>query len=184
MTVPLTEQLQYQDIQPSDVLLAIVAAAGKPIDLAQLQKATFLISEEFGQELVNFYTFRKYNYGPFCQSIYSDLEMLHGLGFIRIKEGKQKTYSTAHQLDFENFNLPDDLKHHIKETVIWVIVMSFNELLNAIYYLFPEYHENSLFNYSEEDAMVESFGRALREGQDGNTYDAKSRLKELSRVYA
>ncbi len=184
MTVLVMEKLDYQHIQASDVLLAIVSAAGKQIDLAQLQKAAFLISVEFGQELENFYTFRKYNYGPFCQAIYGDLEMLQGLGFIQSKEGKQKTYSTAHQLKLENFNLPAELKQHIKETVTWVLGMSFKQLLNAIYYLFPEYHENSLFNYSEDDAMVESFARALREGREGNTYDAKSRLEELSRTYA
>ncbi|MDE2820854.1 MAG: hypothetical protein OXI40_14070 [Chloroflexota bacterium] len=178
------EQSGYQHIQASDVLLAIVSAAGEQIDLAQLQKVAFLISEEFDQDLVNFYEFRKYNYGPFCQAIYGDLEMLQGLGFIHIKEGNQKTYSVAHQLGLENFNLPVRLKQYIMETVTWVTGMSFNELLNAIYYLFPEYQENSIFNYSEEDAMVESFERALRDDQEGKTFDAKTRLEELSRSHA
>ena len=32
--------------------------------------------------------------------------------------------------------------------------------------------------------MVESFARALRDGQEGKTYDAKTRIEELSRTHA
>ncbi len=179
------EYSDFQHVQASDVLFAIVASAGgQEIDLVQLQKIAFLVSEKFGEELVNFYTFRKYHYGPFCHDIYNDLNLLHWSGFIQSKEGNQKTYSIAHQLELENFSLPAALGQYIRETVTWVLDMSFNELLGAIYYLFPEYHENSAFRYSEEDAMVESFERALRQHRRGETYDARARLGELSRVHA
>lgn len=179
------KQLETQYIQANDVLFAIVAAAGsKKIDLVHLQKVAFLVSEKFGQELAGLYTFRKYHYGPFCQAIYGDLNMLQEYGFIQGEEGKQKTYFVMHQLGLEDFNLPNDLIQYIRETVAWVIEMSFDELLGAIYYLFPEYHENSAFRYSEQDAMVESFERALRQHKQGETYDARARLKELSRVHA
>lgn len=179
------EPSEYQHIQASDVLLAIVAAAGsKKIDRAQLQKVAFLVSKEFDQELANFYKFKKYNYGPFCQTIYDHLKMFQWQGFIQSEVGNPKTYSIVHGLSFSNFILPRALKRYIKETVEWVMGMSFYELLNAIYYLFPEYHENSLIiNYSEENAEVESFARALRQCRQGETYDAMRRLNELSRTH-
>lgn len=179
------QQLEYQHVQASDVLFAIVAAAGnKSIDLAHLQKVAFLVSEKFGQELTGFYTFRKHYYGPFCQTIYVDLAMLQDYGYIHSQEGKQKTYSIMHQLDLEDFNLPNELVEYIKEAVAWVIDMSFDELLGAIYYLFPEYHKNSAFRYSEQDAMVESFERAILQCNMGESFDARARLKELGRIHA
>ena len=65
-----------------------------------------------------------------------------------VKRETRRRILSSQQLSLENFNLPVRLKQYIMETVTWVMELSFNELLNAIYYLFREYQENSIFNYS------------------------------------
>ena len=58
--------------------------------------------------------------------------------------------------------------------------MDFQELIRAIYYLFPEYQENSRFVYGEQQAVIESFARSVRlsrEGQTHYTADVIARLQ-------
>ena len=59
--------------------------------------------------------------------------------------------------------------------------MSFNELVQSIYYEFPEYRENSAFKYSEDDAFVESFSRGLTQFREGNVQPARQWLDEMRR---
>ena len=64
---------------------------------------------------------------------------------------------------YESVELPDSLTRYIEESVDWIIDMDFPELVRAIYYLFPEYQENSRFAYDEEQAVIESFARGLKQ---------------------
>ena len=176
-------------VSRSDILLAIIAAAaGRELSRVQLQKVAFLVSEEFkGRLPKDFYTFDKEKFGPFCIDIYNDTEMLHYWGWIRVKAGAQPrldTYSIAEPVDIGVFQLDEDIKEYIRATVAWVVDMSFGEIVRAVYRLFPEYRENSIFNYSEDEAELESFARSIKQLKEGKTYPAKERLEELKRTMA
>ena len=171
----------------SQILLAIIAAAdGKSLSRVQLQKVAFLVSEEFSGRLPDdFYTFDKYNFGPFCIDIYNDMEMLHYWGWIRINPGAEPrldTYAIAKPFNLDDLQIDEDVQAYIKDTVAWVIDMSFGEIVRAIYWLFPEYRENSVFNYSQEEAELESFARSIKQLREGKIYSAKERLEELKQV--
>ncbi len=154
--------MKKNQVSRSDILLAIIAAAdGKELSRVQLQKVAFLVSEEFRGRLPDdFYTFDKEKFGPFCIDIYDDTEMLHYWGWISVTPGAQPrldTYSIAEQVNPDGSRIDEDINEDIKDTVAWVVDMSFGEIVRAVYRLFPEYRENSVFDYSEEEAELESF---------------------------
>ena len=175
------------EVGRSDFLLAIVAAAkGKALSRVHLQKVAFLVSEEFkGRLPKDFYTFDKHNYGPFCIDIYNDVEMLHYWGWIQIERGKEPrydSYSISRSLKPLEIQMESEIQHYIRETVNWVADMSFGEIVRAVYWLFPEYRENSVFSYSQEEAELESFARSIKQLRQGKTYSARERLQELKRA--
>ena len=181
--------MNHPQVRRSDILLAILAAAnGKALSRVQLQKVAFLVSEEFkGRLPEDFYAFDKEKFGPFCIDIYRDTEILHYWGWISVKAGAQPrldSYSVAASVDIDGIQLDDDIKEYIKDTVAWVVDMSFGEIVRAVYRLFPEYRENSIFNYSDEEAELESFARSIKQLQTGQTYPARQRLEELKRTMA
>ncbi|MDE2749691.1 MAG: hypothetical protein OXI34_12055 [Chloroflexota bacterium] len=168
----------------SDILLAIIAAAGeRNFSRVYVQKVVFLVSEEYKGKLPeDFYEFDKHHYGPFSSEVYRDAEMLNDLGCISIKYGADRRddlYMIEQDCYLDDIQLPADLKRYIADTVDWVIDMSFAELVRAIYLLFPEYRENSRFHYEEEQALAESFVRGMRQLRDGKTYSTAEVLAEL-----
>ena len=181
--------MNKSQVSRSDLLLAILAAAdGKQLSRVQLQKVTFLVSEEFrGRLPKDFYRFNKEKFGPFCIDIYDDTAMLHYWGWIRVKPGAEPrldAYAITRPFDLDGLQLDEDIKQYIHDTVAWVVEMSFGEIVRAVYMLFPEYRENSIFNYSEEEAELESFARSIKQFQEGKTYTAMERLEELKRTIA
>ena len=72
---------------PEDwTLLAIAAAQSKPLQPVHLQESLFLLSENLTRsqlQVDQFYTFRAYDYGPFCSDVYVDAEALCGEGLVR-----------------------------------------------------------------------------------------------------
>lgn len=179
--------MKKSEVNKSDILLAIIAAAnGRELSRVQLQKVAFLVSEEFKGRLPDdFYTFDKAKFGPFCIDIYDDSEMLHYWGWIHIKPGEEPRldrYAIAEQFDFDGLQIDNDIKQYITDTVAWVVDMSFGEIVRAVYLMYPEFRENSIFNYSEEEAEVESFERSIKQLKAGKTYTARVRLDELKRM--
>ncbi len=175
------------EVSNSEILLAIIAAAdGKELSRVHLQKVAFLLSEEFKDRLpADFYKFDKCDYGPFCIDIYHDTEMLHYWGRIHFNPGPERrhdSYSIAEPIDIAGLQIDDDIKTYIEDTVAWVADMSFDEIVRAVYWLFPEYRANSIFHYSEADAEVESFNRSIKQLREGKTHPAKERLQELKQT--
>lgn len=170
----------------SDILLAIIASAnGKALRPVHVQKVAFLVSQRFDSELPeNFYVFDKYDYGPFSVDIYNDAEHLEYWGLIQISltgPRGRKEYTVADHVLMDKLNLPEGMKSYIKKTVLWAQEQSFQELVRSIYLMFPEYRQNSVFQYSEEEALLESFRRGLKQMKEGRVYPARERLKELRR---
>ena len=179
--------MNLKSISRSDILLAIIAAAGeRDFRRVYVQKVAFLVSEEFkGKLREDFYDFDKYHYGPFSRDVYLDAEMLNDSGCISIKYGADRRddlYMIEEDCYLDDIQLPAGLKQYIEDTVDWVIDMSFAELVRAIYLLFPEYRENSRFDYQEEQALVDSFARGIRQLRDGKTYSTAQLLDELRKV--
>lgn len=135
----------------ADILLKIIAAAdGEKLTPAQLQKVAFLLRMEFHERLPDdYYTFRKYDYGPFCADIYRDAELLEHEGKVSItinqRGGWQEYAATVrgYRTDFED--IPKDVSNFVKEKVSWARRLSFQQLVRAIYQGFPEFRENSVF---------------------------------------
>ena len=166
------------------ILIAIIAAAGDDgLDRVQLQKAAFLVGEEFQGELPeNFYQFRPYLYGPFAQQIYSDVERLSDGPIIEafLGDNGRPSYRLAHDARCGRYVLSDDLESGVKRVVGWVSrIPSFDELVRAIYFLYPEQRENSIFEYSEDLAEEESLARSFRDMAAGRTRPADELLVEL-----
>ncbi len=176
--------MNLNSISRSDILLAIIAAAGvRGFSRAHMLKVVFLVSEEFkGRLAEDFYEFDKYHYGPFSREVYSDAEMLNDSGCISIKYGAERRddqYKIEEDCCLDDIQLPTELKRYIEDTADWVIDMSFAELVRAIYFLFPEYRENSRFDYDEEQALADSFARGMRQLREGKTYSTAEVLAEL-----
>lgn len=176
--------MNLKSISRSDILLTIVAAAGeREFSRVHAQKVAFLVSEEFKGELPdNFYEFDKYHYGPFSGDVYRDAEMLNDAGCLRIQYGvdrRSDVYKIEEDCRLDDIQLPPELKRYIEDTVDWVIEMPFAELARAIYLLYPEYRKNSRFQFSEEEALTESFARSMRQLREGKTVTAEEGLAEL-----
>ncbi len=181
--------MNLKSIRRSDILLSIIAAAGeRGFSRVYVQKVAFLVADEFEGKLTeDYYQFDKYHYGPFSRDLYRDAEMLNDCGCIHIKYGAERQddkYQIAADCRLDDIQLPADLKRYIEDTVDWVIDMSFAELIRAIYHLYPEYRENSRFDYDEGLAIAESFARAMRQLREGKTYSTEEVLAQLvSRGY-
>ena len=134
-------------------LLAIAAAEGDRLTPVQLQKALFLIGQTVPSvDQSNFYSFKPYNYGPFCQTIYADAEDLSARGFISIVSGPGQTWSN-YQITPQGTEraqellaqLDDHQKNYLKGLISWLKGLSFEQLLSYVYERFPDYAVNSMF---------------------------------------
>ena len=177
--------MKASEASRSDILLIILAAAnGKALSRAHLQKVAFLVSEEFNGRLpVDFYTFGKHKFGPFCTDIYNDTDMLLYRGCVRAQpsiEGGSQEYAIAERICLDSFQLDEDIRRFIKDTVAWVAGMSFSELVRAVYRLYPEFLERSEFVFDKEKAIHESFERGLMQLRDGRATLAADFIDELS----
>ncbi len=132
------------------LLKIIVAAEGEKMTPAQLQKVAFLIGKEFSEQLpTNYYEFRKYDYGPFCADVYRDAEQLEREGKVSItvndRGGWHEYAATVRGYLTEIEGIPEDVASFIVTKVDWARQLSFKELVRAVYEMYPEYRENSVF---------------------------------------
>jgi hypothetical protein len=83
------------------LLLVLAAAGGEPVTgVTRLQKYLYLLQEQegWGPRLGTKYDFRAYDFGPFDDQIYADLEFLENVGLIRKDpEGEEPPAETGEQ---------------------------------------------------------------------------------------
>ena len=166
------------------ILIAIIAAAGDAgLGKVQLQKSAFLVGQEFEGKLpANYYQFEPYFYGPFAQEVYADAERLSDGPLVEVVADAcgRPIYRLSSDSDSWRSHLSSELESGVKSTVQWVSRMSsFDELVRAIYYLYPEQRENSIFDYSEERAEAESLERSFRDLASGRTRPADELIVNL-----
>lgn len=138
-----------------DILLyALDQSATKSLTPVQVQKAAFLLAMEM-KALVppNFYTFEKYNYGPFSAAIYSDLAKLEEQGLVSITNPPGRrvrlyelTPAGVAAANAASASVQGQLATYTSAVVRWVTSLSFTSLVRAIYQRYPDYKENSIFS--------------------------------------
>ncbi len=138
---------------PKDWTLLVLTAARRPMSPVQLQKSLFLLSRNLPLEQLgpSFYEFEAYDYGPFCQRVYSDATALEREGHVVITyPGSPYRQYAATPLGTERADLLQDgiaepTSKYLDDVVRWVLARGFNELVKAIYRLYPEMRVNSVF---------------------------------------
>jgi hypothetical protein len=137
-----------------DVLLAALGASeSRGLTPVQVQKAMFLIAME-AKHLApsGFYSFDKYNYGPFSADIYSDLNSFAAAQLVAVSQPAGSRVRVYRLTDAglkaaaaKRATLSEALASYTGAVVGWVTKLSFPDLVRAIYKKYPEYKENSVF---------------------------------------
>jgi hypothetical protein len=134
-----------------EVLIALDAMPKGQATPIQAVKMLFLMEKKVPHAIggTNFH-FVPYDYGPFDQKVYSELEALGRKGLLDIVDGKPKLYrltskGRAEALRVRN-RLDPALSSHLSELGIWISRLSFGQLVSAIYSAYPEMRANSIFH--------------------------------------
>ncbi|RLM83530.1 hypothetical protein D3D02_17820 [Halobellus sp. Atlit-38R] len=139
--------------------LALLEASGRDLQgKTRLQKLAFLLDEEELGDQFDAYSFRKYDYGPFSKQLLEDIESLERKGIVDIQEsrtlGGNKRYD--YELTAMGENVIEELLQmgdveEVFEAAQRVVAeygeMSLRELIEHVYDAYPEYEENSVYQY-------------------------------------
>jgi hypothetical protein len=135
------------------VIVAMAVSGGAPHSPVQIQKLMFLLDRKIpslfqGRK----FNFKPYNYGPFDQAVYGDLQLLADEGHVEIleiTELRHRTYRLTPsgqrhgQLLLQQMD--GKLRGYIERISEFVRSVSFSELVSAIYHEYPDMKKNSVF---------------------------------------
>jgi uncharacterized protein len=144
------------DLTPRQAIVLAALGAERRARFApvQVQKLFFLIDENVAAGIGGRqFAFVPYDYGPFDQDVYHELERLARAGMVQIDAAgpaagrRQYTVTPEGQQVGEQLlaRLPQPIVEYIKNTSRWVRSLSFAELVGAIYRAYPRMRENSVF---------------------------------------
>ncbi len=133
-------------------MLAVAQAKGSGLSPVQLQKSLFLLGKELPEEVgPDFYSFIPHNYGPFDSSIYSDANLLAGIGLVSRNLSSRGFWEyaptgegIAYAQKLTGGASPKAVSY-LEKVVPWAQRLSFAALVRAIYAKYPEFRENSVF---------------------------------------
>ena len=140
--------------RPEFVLAAMAPAGTDPYSPVQIQKLLFLLDMNVADATGGpHFNFEPYDYGPFDLAVYEALQDLQTAGLVEIIPG-QGLKPRSYRLTMRGWaygkrhlaTLPADIKKYAEDLVASIRSMSFAELVSAIYRLYPEMHENSVFS--------------------------------------
>jgi uncharacterized protein len=139
----------------SEMLLAILAASnGRPYTPVQIQKATFLVTRNLPHlvDIGQNYVFAPYDYGPFDQNVYNDAQMMRLEGHVEITQPqgvRWSQYAASDEGVERGRRLLDALgkrdRSYIESISHWVRILTFEQLVKAVYDKYPEMRVNSIF---------------------------------------
>jgi len=137
-----------------DLILAILAAAeGRPYTPVQIQKAVFVVCDQF-PDLIDDgpgFSFEPYDYGPFDSDVYSEISELEEDAEATVApsaDGNWNTYAASDYGLIRGRELLDAMGKegkYIQRISDWVRSLSFNQLVKSIYEAYPEMRANSIF---------------------------------------
>jgi hypothetical protein len=132
-----------------DWLLLLI---GNGIDPIRIQKGMFLFAMESDAPPEQKYTFQPYNWGPFSQPIYGDLEALQRDGLIERTQAAGAGYYRYRRTDTGDASAralaqsaPEQLVADINDARSAVMGVGFEGLLRRVYDRYPEFATKSLF---------------------------------------
>jgi len=139
--------------------LALLHASGCEIKgKTRLQKLAFLLDKEELKDDFKAYDFKKYDYGPFSKHLLQDTEWLKREGVVDINE--TRTFSGNARYDYELeedwIEEVEDLAEEENISEIFAAAeqlvekhedKSIRDLVEHIYDHYPEYEQNSVYEY-------------------------------------
>ena len=138
------------------LLLSYVAGGDEELDPIRIVKGLFVFCQEVPKDWVDnqaLYEFEPYSYGPFSFALYHDLEALHALGVLAVREQPDASWKFYHLTDLgrqlateARTDLDPKAVRYLDEVRKVMLSMDFRTLLRAIYKKYPEYAVNSVFN--------------------------------------
>jgi len=135
-------------------LYAIAKADKKGLSPIRLQKSLFMLGANLPDFVgKKFYTFRPYNYGPFCIDVYNDVDRLIEKEYVKANpvlssRWYEYTITPAGNKYLKEIELNDTQKvalDYLGSVVEWTQELNFQQLVSTIYSLYPEYKKNSIF---------------------------------------
>jgi hypothetical protein len=137
-----------------ELVLSTLAAGGQQTTLTpvQVQKIFFLLDRQAAHLIGGAkFNFQPYDYGPFDNAVYEQLERLHLEGIAQIDmAGRHKSFALTPAGYAEGSALLASLaiptQDYIRAVVTWVRSLRFDQLVAAIYRSYPEMKVNSIFN--------------------------------------
>jgi hypothetical protein len=137
-----------------ELVLSTLAAGGETASFTpvQVQKIFFLLDREAAHLTGGpKFNFQPYDYGPFDNAVYEQIEVLNLAGLTQIDMvGRHKSFALA-PLGFAEGStvlarLPTPTQEYIKAVVAWVRSLRFDQLVAAIYRKYPDMKAKSIFN--------------------------------------
>ena len=138
-----------------ELMLAALSTAGQRcFSPVQVQKLFFLIDRRLAKGTGGpHFDFQPYDYGPFDQIVYQELDVLHSTGYVDVSDGSPwdpRQYSLTDsglQKGKEILaKLESPTQSGISRLADFVRSVSFGQLVSAIYREYPETKVNSVFN--------------------------------------
>ena len=138
-----------------EIVLAALALAGSDgYTPVQIQKLLFLVDKRISTAIGGpYFNFRPYDYGPFDQRVYQEIEQLSREGLAEV------AYSPATRLRRYAVTQPGAIlgqaaldgvdprvRAYLKALSDWVLSLPFSSLVSSIYAEYPEMKANSVFN--------------------------------------
>jgi uncharacterized protein len=138
----------------SQHVMATLAAAGPGATFTpvQVQKIFFLLDERAANLLGGpHFSFQPYDYGPFDQEVYHELDRLQLPELVRVDTtGRYRMYALTDAGYAQGrqlcSGLAPEVQSYIRQTVEWVRQLRFDQLVAAIYREFPQMKAKSIFN--------------------------------------
>jgi hypothetical protein len=137
-----------------ELVLTTLAAGGQHASFTpvQVQKIFFILDREAAHLIGGAkFNFQPYDYGPFDNAVYEELERLHVAGLTQIDmAGRHRSFALA-PLGFAEGSgtlaqLPGPIQEYIRAVVAWVRNLRFDQLVAAIYQMYPDMKAKSIFN--------------------------------------
>lgn len=137
------------------LIATLVPAAGCDCTPVQVQKLTFLLDREIDGDGWPLWDHQPYDYGPFDEVVYEELEVLEELGLVTINRPKDglRSYrltSAGQAIGRDELEqLEQTTRSTISKLCEWVCSQTFEKLIRSVYERFPEMAVRSVFKPRE-----------------------------------